>query len=156
MFQEIEAHRPFWFVTYLKHWLLAVPVSILAGLTADQYFYERLHTDTILGQVGPCATIIGAVIGYFFNRKKLDRIAPFVFTPALVLFLHAVSDSARRATNSPVRFIVINALGIKPGCEGDCFDAIGAVMLAPSLAYSIGAGVAVWRARASKRINLVP
>jgi len=146
MFQEIEAPKSPWFVRYFIHWLLAVPVSLIIGEAPDQYLYERLQVEVGLG-----AAIVGAVLGYLFNRKRLDRVACLVFLPALIFFADVVYQNAsrwtpERTTSSRLQFVIDNAFGLKPRCQGDCFDAIAFMMLMPSLAYSAGAYVAVRRA----------
>lgn len=142
------------FVAYAVHWLLAVPMSILAGTVPDQYLYTRFHTAATIGQIGPCSAVFGGVMGYCLNRVRRDSAATLVFIPALLLVADAVYEGAgvwtpALTTSSHLRFVVDDVLGINGKCLGDCFGSLGVTLLAPSLAYSVGAFVALRRARAA-------
>ena len=129
-----------WFARYIAYWLVAVPACILAGAVPDQHLYWRY--DARFGDLPICASIIALVLGFVISRKWPDPAGQWVFLPGLLLFADGVYESSRSwsfptTASAQIQFLIVNALGVKPGCEGDCFN-VGALVLMPSLAYSIG------------------
>jgi hypothetical protein len=147
-----------WFVRYLISWLVAVPLCVLVGAAPDQLLYS--HYDGRLGDLPFCATIVAFALGFLITRKRLDSVGQFVFLPGMLLFADGVYESTRSwsfpaTTPARIQFLVVNAFGVKPGCEGDCFNALGAIALLPSLAYSIGTLLAIRASRGRKTAELV-
>lgn len=104
-----------------------------------------------------CACCIAFALGFLINKKRPDPVGQWIFLPGLLLFADVMYDSTRSLSfpttvSAQIQFLVVNALGVKPSCEGDCFDAIGSLILLPSLAYSIGTFGAI---RFGRRIDHV-
>lgn len=142
---------PMWFARYLISWLVAVPLCVLIGAVPDERLYS-LH-DGRFGDLPLCATLVAFALGFLITRKMRDPVGQFIFLPGALLFADGIYESTRSwsfppTTPARIQFLIVNAFGVKPGCEGDCFDAIGTIVLLPSLAYSIGAFLAI---RASRR-----
>ena len=109
-----------------------------------------------------CAIVVAAVLGSAVNRKILDALGQLVFIPGLFLFADTIYESTQSSSfpstlAAQFHFIVVDAFGAIPGCEGDCFGVIGAIILLPSLAYSVGTFVAIRgnRRRNARRPGLV-
>ncbi len=139
-----------WLVRYLISWLTAVPVCVLIGAVPDQFLYSRYGAR--LGDLPLFATLVAFVLGFLITRKMSDPVGQFVFLPGILLLADGVYESTRSwsfpaTTSARIQFLTVNALGIKPGCEGDCLGAFGAIILLPSLAYSIGAFLAIRASR---------
>ncbi len=127
-------------------WLVAVPLCLLLGGVPDQLLYS--HFDGRYGDLPVCAALVAFALGFLITRKRLDPVGQFVFLPGLLLFADVIYESSTSwsfpaTTPARIHFLIVNALGVKPGCEGDCFDAFGATVLFPSLAYSIGTFLAI-------------
>ena len=142
MFESVESRKRVLPARYMLHWMTAVPLCLLVGAMPDQILYG--HRNKIIGD--------------FLSVQPSCRLAQFVFVPGFLLFADVLFESSRswafrQTTAARIQFIMVNALGIKPGCEGDCFDAIGAIVLVPSLAYSVGAFIAI---RGEKGTQVAP
>ncbi len=134
-------------LVYMGHWLVAVPVSILLGAVPDQHFYVKYYYGTSLEGVPPITAAIGGLLGFFVNLWRRDRVACFIFVPALLLFgvglySELIDYRAERAI-SWRQYVIDNTFGIHPGCEGDCFAGIVTLPLGPSLLYSATALLAL-------------
>jgi hypothetical protein len=81
-----------WPIVFVLHWLLAVPLALIAGAAPDQFFYERLLYGTVLGGLVPCSAIIAGVLGFAVNRKLWHGTAVFILASADVVR----NDSIRR------------------------------------------------------------
>jgi hypothetical protein len=104
----------------------------------------------------PCATIGAFALGFLITRKRPDPVGQFVFLPGALLVAPGIYESTTSwsfpaTMPARIQFLFVNAFGVKPGCEGDCFGAVGALVLLPSLAYSIGAFFAIRRRGAQAR-----
>jgi len=141
MFSETAQRQMAAPVAYVLHWLVAVPVSMIAGVWPDQFLYLRFYYGTILEAIIPCSALIAGILGYLVNRRTRRLAAGFVFVPALLL---VILDAYQLATgwSNPrdvtPEFLLHNVMGIHP-CEGDCAGGIFFGGLSVSAAYSLGA-----------------
>lgn len=135
-----------WLMRYLIGWLAAVPLCLLVGGVPDQFLYS--YCGGRFGDLPLCATLLAFALGFLITRKRLDPVGQFVFLPGILLFADGIYESSGSwsfpaTTPERIHFLIVNAFGVKPGCEGDCFSSLGAIVLLPSLAYSIGAFLAM-------------
>lgn len=108
--------------------------------------YSHFHGR--FGDLPICAGVIALAAGFLIGRMRPDPAGQWVFLPGLLLFADAIYESTTSwsfpaDTSAKIRFLAVNAFGVKPGCEGDCFGAVGALVLLPSLAFSIGTFLAI-------------
>jgi|HubBroStandDraft_1064217.scaffolds.fasta_scaffold31009_2 hypothetical protein len=159
MFEQPNENRPFrwrWWWEYPIHALLAPLVPIILGTALDQHFYDLEHQNILAG-VAPCSALIALGLGYTLNRFRAKRRACLVFLPWLALFVNLVLEefnrwSPERTTATRAQFVIDNVFGVQPGCEGDCAGGIFSTLFSCSLAYSIGASLALWQVRSRKQV----
>jgi hypothetical protein len=110
-----------WFARYTIYWLIAVPLSIVAGGWPDQRLYSRY--DGRFGDLPICACCVAFALGFLINKKRPDAVGQWVFLPGLLLFADGIYESTRSwsfptTVSAQIQFLIVNAFGVKARVRG--------------------------------------
>ena len=138
-----------------KTWLPEFPfhlafaaVMIVIGFVFDA-FVDHFYYQTPFRQLTMCAILAPSIGGYWVTRSRQSAAAVFVWVVGLIPFLYTALSLAQtwNAAWAPVpRMTYLWQSLFGPGCTSqECLYTIPTDVFLGSVAYSIGAGLALKR-----------
>lgn len=152
MFEVVEARRSrSRLLPYCLHLLVAFPVSWLFGLIVEYLMGGLYAGSRVLAAFGPSAAVVAGLFGFWFNSKRRDVSAVFVFVPPLLAFIGSWYELTKAwnpswSKQSHADYVINNLFG--PACsDTECLYTLATASALGGVLYSICALVGLRLAR---------